>query len=63
MKPEYSNGFSISYNSELEEMVITYVHSYPEGDDVATDEVAKVALPVATAREFYRLLPDVLPEG
>lgn len=62
MKPEYSNGFTVSFNSELGEMVIIFTHQYPSGDGVESQDVASVALPETVARELYKRLPDVFPE-
>lgn len=62
MKPEYANGFTISHNPELEEMILTFIHQYPEGDSIETAEVARIAISTTAARELYKRLPDVLPK-
>lgn len=73
-RPQYANAFSISYNSNAKEAVITFIQEYPGVDvnkmanpdghldtiETMREEVASVAIPRSVAEILNKALNNVL---
>ena len=73
-RPQYANAFSISYNPNAKEAVLTFIQEYPNTDinkmanpdgrmdpiETMREEVVSIALPQSVVETLGKVLNNVL---